>query len=128
MEEGENGKPRFQTTPDILIKRAGKAVMVIDTKWKQIGRNPEDKKRGVSQSDVYQVMAYARLYECRDVMLLYPHHAGLGVELLEAGYTMIGGDERLRIASIDLLPGKESVVSSLAGLFAPARRRLAMAR
>jgi 5-methylcytosine-specific restriction enzyme subunit McrC len=128
MEEGENGKPRFQTTPDILIKREGKAVMVIDTKWKLIGRNPEDKKRGVSQSDVYQMMAYARLYECRDVVLLYPHHAGLGVEVLEAGYTMIGGDERLRMVSIDLLPGKESVVSSLAGLFAPARRCLAMAR
>jgi 5-methylcytosine-specific restriction enzyme subunit McrC len=102
--------------------------MVIDTKWKLIGRNPEDKKRGVSQSDVYQMMAYARLYECRDVVLLYPHHAGLGVEVLEAGYTMIGGDERLRMVSIDLLPGKESVVSSLAGLFAPARRCLAMAR
>lgn len=128
MEEGESGKPRFQTTPDILIKREGKTVMVIDTKWKLIGRNPEDKKRGVSQSDVYQMMAYARLYECRDVVLLYPHHAGLGVEVLEAGYTMIGGDERLRMVSIDLLPGKESVVSSLAGLFAPARRCLAMTK
>lgn len=128
MEEGQNGKPRFQTTPDILIKREGKAAMVIDTKWKLIGRNPEDKKRGVSQADVYQMMAYARLYECRDVVLLYPHYPGLGVEVLEAGYTMIGGDERLRIVSIDLLPGKESVVSSLAELFVPARRRLAMTR
>ena len=119
MEEGESGKPRFQTTPDILIKRDGNAVMVIDTKWKLIGRNPEDKKRGVSQADVYQMMAYARLYQCKDVMLLYPHHSGLGLEALEAGYAMLEGDERLRIVSVDLLPGKEFVVRSLAGLLAP---------
>lgn len=123
MEEGEGGRERFQTTPDILIKRGGNVVTVIDTKWKLIGRNPEDKKRGVSQSDVYQMMAYARLYRCRDVMLLYPHHAGLGVEALEAGYGMMEGDERLRIASVDLLPGKEAVVKSLAGLLAPAHAK-----
>lgn len=34
MEEGDGGKERFQTTPDILIKRNGQVVMVIDTKWK----------------------------------------------------------------------------------------------
>ena len=124
MEEGDGGRERFQTTPDILIKRDGQAVMVIDTKWKLIGRNPEDKKRGVSQSDVYQMMAYARLYQCRDVMLLYPHHAGLGVEALETGYGMMEGDERLRIASVDLLPGEAAVVQRLASLLSPAKAGL----
>lgn len=119
MEEGEGGKERFQTTPDILIKRNGQVVMVIDTKWKLIGRNPEDKKRGVSQSDVYQMMAYARLYQCREVMLLYPHHASLGSEALDAGYGMMEGDERLRIASVDLVAGKGAVVQQLEGLIAP---------
>jgi 5-methylcytosine-specific restriction enzyme subunit McrC len=120
MEEGDGGKERFQTTPDILIKRNGQVVMVIDTKWKLIGRNPEDKKRGVSQSDVYQMMAYARLYQCREVMLLYPHHASLGSEALDAGYGMMEGDERLRIASVDLVAGKGAVVQQLAALIAPA--------
>ena len=87
--------------------------MVIDTKWKLIGRNPEDKKRGVSQSDVYQMMAYARLYRCQDVMLLYPHHGGLGAGALDAGYGMMEGDERLRIASVDLIPGEAAVVQRL---------------
>lgn len=120
MEEGDGGKERFQTTPDILIKRNGQVVMVIDTKWKLIGRNPEDKKRGVSQSDVYQMMAYARLYQCREVMLLYPHHASLGSEALDAGYGMMEGDERLRIASVDLVAGKRAVEQQLEGLIAPA--------
>lgn len=119
MEEGDGGKERFQTTPDILIKRNGQVVMVIDTKWKLIGRNPEDKKRGVSQSDVYQMMAYARLYQCREVMLLYPHHASLGSEALDAGYGMMEGDERLRIASVDLVVGKRAVEQQLEGLIAP---------
>ncbi|WP_292633450.1 MULTISPECIES: hypothetical protein [unclassified Novosphingobium] len=102
MEEGDGGRQRFQTTPDILIKQNGRIQMVIDTKWKLIGRNPEDKKRGVSQSDVYQMMAYARLYQCPEVMLLYPHHVGLGADALDAGYGILGGDERLTIASVRL--------------------------
>jgi 5-methylcytosine-specific restriction enzyme subunit McrC len=119
MEEGEGGKERFQTTPDILIKRNGQTMMVIDTKWKLIGRNPEDKKRGVSQSDVYQMMAYARLYQCREVMLLYPHHASLGSEPLDAGYAILEGDERLRIASVDLVAGRVAVERQVAGLIGP---------
>ncbi len=121
MEEGEGGSKRFQTTPDILIKRQGETVMVIDTKWKLIGRNPEDKKRGVSQADVYQMMAYARLYRCQEVMLLYPHHAGLGIDVLDAGYGMLEGEERLRIASVDLVLGEASVVGRLTELTSAAK-------
>ncbi|MBS1051902.1 McrC family protein [Gluconobacter japonicus] len=113
MEESENGRARFQTSPDILIKHHGQTQVVIDTKWKLIGRNPEDKKRGVSQSDVYQMMAYARLYQCRDLLLLYPHHAGLGSDALNASYAMMAGDERLRIASVDLLHGSAAVAQRL---------------
>lgn len=121
MEEGEDGRKRFQTTPDLLIKRDGQTVMVVDTKWKLIGRNPEDKKRGVSQSDVYQMMAYARLYSCRETMLLYPHHAGLDTAVLDAGYGMMEGDERLRIASVKLGQGDAGVVQQLTRLIMPTR-------
>jgi 5-methylcytosine-specific restriction enzyme subunit McrC len=116
VEDCEEGRKRFQTSPDILIKRGSETVLVIDTKWKLIGRNPEDKKRGVPQSDVYQMMAYARLYCCREVMLLYPHHAALGTDALDAGYWMLEGDERLRISSVDLLPGEAAVVQRLTEL------------
>lgn len=119
LEEGEGGRKRFQTAPDILIKRDGQTVLVVDTKWKLIGRNPEDKKRGVLQSDVYQMMAYARLYRCRETLLLYPHHAALGGEALNAGYLMIEGDERLRIASVDLALGEAGVAQRLTQLISP---------
>lgn len=119
VKEGEGGRPRFQTVPDILIKRNGQVRMVIDTKWKLVGQNPEDKKRGVSQSDVYQMMAYARLYRCREVMLLYPYHTGLGADALDASYAMMEGDERLRIATVNLVTGKEGVQQQLARLIGP---------
>lgn len=116
MEEGEAGRQRFQTAPDILIKRDGKTVMVIDTKWKRIGINPEDKKRGVSQADVYQMMAYARLYRCRELMLLYPHHAALGINALNAGYTMMAGGERLRVSTVNLTACDTDIIDRLACL------------
>jgi 5-methylcytosine-specific restriction enzyme subunit McrC len=123
IEEGEGGKQRFQTKPDLLIKRGRDTVMVIDTKWKRIGRNPEDAKRGVSQADVYQMMAYTRLYGCREVMLLYPHHAELGTSPLNAAYAIMAGEERLRVASVDLVSGEAAVVEQLAGLIVTAMSR-----
>jgi 5-methylcytosine-specific restriction enzyme subunit McrC len=113
MEEGEGGKERFQTTPDILIKRDGQIVMVIDTKWKVIEQNPDDKKRGVSQSDVYQMMAYARLYECDEVMLLYPHHSKLGTYVLNDSYNILGGEGRLRISSVNISVNDKEVSKNL---------------
>lgn len=57
--------------------RGGMIVQAIDTKWKRLTRRMDDPKQDVSQSDVYQMMAHARIYDCRRLMLLYPHHAGL---------------------------------------------------
>lgn len=116
IEEGEGGRQRFQTKPDLLIKRGNQPVMVIDTKWKRIGRNPEDAKRGVAQADVYQMMAYARLYRCPETMLLYPHHPGLGAGQLGVAYGMLGGNERLRVASVDTATGSGVVAAQLASL------------
>ena len=116
IEEGEGGKKRFQTKPDILIKQGRDAVMVIDTKWKRIGLDPNQANRGVSQADVYQMMAYARLYRCADVMLLYPHHNALGRYQLEEGYRMLEGNERLRVASLDLARNQASIVQQLVEL------------
>lgn len=126
IEEGEGGRARFQTKPDLLIKQDRDVVMVIDTKWKRIGRNPDDAKRGVSQADVYQMMAYARLYRCPEVMLLYPHHAGLGADALNVAYGILAGEERLRLASVNLVSGEAAVVEQLAGLFSAVKLRPTM--
>jgi 5-methylcytosine-specific restriction enzyme subunit McrC len=115
-EQDEAGRQVFRTRPDLVIKHGQNTRMVIDTKWKRIGQNLDDARRGVSQADVYQLMAYARLYRSPEVMLLYPHHSGLGAETLNVAYEILEGGERFRVASVDLMSGHASVVEQLSAL------------
>ncbi len=62
--DGTPGRGVFQTKPDCLVRKNGRTVLVLDTKWKQLAVRVDDPKRGVAQGDIYQLMAYARLYEC----------------------------------------------------------------
>ena len=115
IEAGEGGRARFQTRPDLLIKRGGQTELVIDTKWKRIGLDPEDKKHGVAQADVYQMMAYGRIYDCPELLLLYPHHAVLGEGAFARKYTVAGGDDRLRPATLDMALGAAALEGRLMG-------------
>jgi 5-methylcytosine-specific restriction enzyme subunit McrC len=93
----------FQTKPDILIKDGTSVIQVIDTKWKRISPRINDKKQGVAQADVYQMMAYGRLYDCSRLTLLYPHHLGLaGVEGVQASHRVTGSDHWLETATVDV--------------------------
>lgn len=73
----------FALKPDILIqnKTNKKTVCVLDTKWKLIDENQKykngtvDNKKGISQSDVYQLFAYGKKYDVRKVVLIYPQWA-----------------------------------------------------
>lgn len=93
----------FQTKPDILIWCDEQIVHVIDTKWKRISAHADDRKQGVSQADVYQMMAYAHLYKAPRLTLLYPHHAGLGeTEGIRARFQVTGEETLLETASFDI--------------------------
>lgn len=98
----------FQTKPDILIRRGTAITHVIDTKWKRISSRIDDPKQGVSQADVYQMMAYAQLYHAPRLTLLYPHHLGLGPEdLVHARHRITGHQTTLETASIDVANGTD---------------------
>lgn len=101
------GRGLFYTRPDLVIRRGQGVELVIDTKWKRMTQRIDDPKRGVSQPDVYQMMAYARLYGCRDVMLLYPHHGGLGAEQVFERYAIgsPSAGESLHVATLDVAGG-----------------------
>ncbi len=94
----------FQTRPDILVKRGDVVEQVIDTKWKRVAARVDDAKQGVAQADVYQMMAYARLYACPRVTLLYPHYRELGAAPLADAYriNLPGCDDRLEVATVDV--------------------------
>lgn len=105
----------FSTKPDIILRRGGEILAIIDTKWKKLSSDPLDRKHGVSQADVYQLMAYARLYAVSEVILLYPERPGEhGGE--RAHFGMAGGSECLRIATVDVSLAEQELLASLARL------------
>ncbi|MDE0037418.1 MAG: restriction endonuclease [Gammaproteobacteria bacterium] len=99
--QGDRG--RFRTRPDLIVRRVGEVALIVDTKWKRI-KHIEDPKKGVSQADVYQLMAYGQLYECPDVMLLYPHHGELPPDPILERYSIAkpGAQESLLVATLDV--------------------------
>lgn len=105
--ETDDRRGLFQTWPDILVKRGDEVVQIIDTKWKRIAARIDDAKQGVSQGDVYQMMAYGQLYKCDRLTLLYPHHAALNCsEGVHEAHRVAGCSQRLETATIDIGRGE----------------------
>jgi 5-methylcytosine-specific restriction enzyme subunit McrC len=100
--EGETG--RFRTRPDLIIRQDERIVLIVDTKWKRMTPRIDDPKQGVSQADVYQLMAYGQLYDCPNVMLLYPHHADLLLDPIRRRHSIAAreADKTLFVATLDL--------------------------
>ena len=100
----ESNTGRFRTRPDLIIRENDQIVLIIDTKWKRMTPRIDDPKQGVSQSDVYQMMAYGQLYHCPSIMLLYPHHNGLPENPILQHYSVasVGAEEKLSLATIDV--------------------------
>jgi 5-methylcytosine-specific restriction enzyme subunit McrC len=95
---------RFRTKPDLIIRQGERTVMVIDTKWKRMAPQIDDPKQGVSQGDVYQLMAYSQLYRCPNVMLLYPHHVELRTDPICTRYAIgaPNAEATLSVATLDV--------------------------
>lgn len=100
----EDGTPRFRTIPDVVVSSKGRAVIVLDTKWKSLVAPSADTRRGISQADVYQMIAYAHVYQCKRLVLLYPHRNELDcAEGSICSYRITGTDDlTLTVASIAL--------------------------
>ncbi len=66
----------FRMKPDMLIRKADRDLMVLDTKWKLLDGQKSNgtDKYGLSQSDFYQLHAYGLSYldGVGDVVLIYP--------------------------------------------------------
>ena len=120
--DGETG--RFRTRPDVIVRQDNRTALVIDTKWKRIA-GTDDPKQGVSQADVYQLLSYGRVYECPDVVLLYPHHGDLPPEPIRRPYSIAKPDahERLTVATLDLTGSRRNHEKALKALVEAVRPR-----
>lgn len=69
----------FRLKPDLLIRKAGRDTLVLDTKWKLLDGSKANgtDKYGLSESDFYQLRAYGQSYLDGegDVVLVYPKTA-----------------------------------------------------
>lgn len=63
----------FRIKPDIRIYKDDTSI-IFDTKWKKLRKG--DKHFGISQSDMYQMYAYAKRFHTNDVYLIYPKTEG----------------------------------------------------
>lgn len=68
---GLDNEKTFTLKPDLILQ-SGEKKMIADTKYKMVYKNPDDPKKGVSESDLYQVLAYAVRHQIEEVALLYP--------------------------------------------------------
>ena len=80
----------------------------------------DDPKQGVSQADVYQLMAYSQLYRCPEVMLLYPHHGDLPPEPICTRFAIAsdGAEETLQVATLDVTGPAHAHIKALKHLLA----------
>ena len=86
----------FALKPDIIVDDD----IVIDTKWKIL--NPDDPRAGVNQADVYQMMAYARAYDARRLVLLFPWHARMERPGIWESWQIAGTSTPFDIATVDV--------------------------
>ncbi|EAQ40499.1 McrBC 5-methylcytosine restriction system component [Dokdonia sp. MED134] len=69
----------FKLKPDLILEVNGKRI-IADTKYKMLNLSGNDPKNGISQNDLYQMVAYAIRLQCDHIILLYPDH------ILNPGY------------------------------------------
>ena len=102
---GTNGEPLFALQPDAVIECSNDHPVILDTKWKRLTPRARGCKTtlGVAQSDIYQMLAYARAYDARRLVLIYPWHEEMGAQQgVHRRWSVTGTDCRLDIATVDV--------------------------
>jgi 5-methylcytosine-specific restriction enzyme subunit McrC len=66
-----DNEKNFALRPDLWIKTESFSC-IADTKYKIVYSDSDDARKGISQADLYQMLAYAIRFEVKNVQLLYP--------------------------------------------------------
>lgn len=74
--EEMDGPGYFRLRPDIVLRAGASVLVVADTKWTLVERDC-DGRIAPSDAHVYQLNAYAGVYPCDEVVLIYPWHRAL---------------------------------------------------
>jgi 5-methylcytosine-specific restriction enzyme subunit McrC len=69
----------FNLKPDLWLK-TDHISLIADTKYKIVYSDDKDPKKGISQNDLYQMLAYAVRFEVNEIILFYPNTIKQGQE------------------------------------------------
>ena len=75
LDEGES----FKLKPDLWLEINEKSL-IADAKYKIIYSDEKDPKKGISQNDLYQMLAYAVRFDVAKIILFYPNTIKQGQE------------------------------------------------
>lgn len=62
----------YTLRPDLLL-RTDRTSIIADTKYKIVYSDEKDPKKGISQNDLYQMLAYAIRFNVDQIILFYPN-------------------------------------------------------
>ena len=97
--EYHKDKPKFNLRPDIVINGW---EIVADTKWKLLDGTDESINYGISQSDMYQLFAYAKKYKSKKLYLIYPKTDTFTTKLEPFFYHYLDEQISLEVVPYDL--------------------------
>jgi 5-methylcytosine-specific restriction enzyme subunit McrC len=90
----------FQLKPDLAFQdKTQKFPLLVDAKYKRLAE--QDLRLGVSQSDFYQMHAYAHRFECPRIVLIYPQSSE-NEKKLRVNFRLHNYEVVIQAATIDL--------------------------
>lgn len=107
---------RLHMKPDVLFKNGSQIPLIIDFKYKLLQTSGPGAT--VGREDLYQMFAYSQRYQCPNILLVYPHVAGVVTENLRYRIPDDGGSPAaFQVATVNLndlvFNGTSSVVQEL---------------
>ena len=96
----DDAGPLFQLKPDVVVE-APRGRIVLDAKWKELGPS-QDRKLGVIEKDVYQMLVYGQAYRAKRLVLLYPWLSELGTKGINRSWRVQGTQTPLDVATVDV--------------------------
>ena len=100
---------------DTALLDLARRIHKLTSECTTISDPPVGAKKGVQQSDVYQLMAYARIYRCDRLMLLYPAEQEEDTGPIEP-FGIDGGREMLALRRIALTADSGAAITALCGI------------
>ncbi len=99
----------FKIKPDIVCRDFDENINIYDAKWKILDETRQDKKFNISQSDLYQLLSYATVYNAQEeknieLCLVYPKSKNFNKSF--AFNFNDTNDTKLRITPFDLKDDK----------------------